>query len=54
MQDDVVKYCDVHNKHIMKAEKYLIEIHNVTSHIRGWVGSFEYVTKCDIRQVQNM
>ena len=34
-----------HNKHIIaKAEKYLFEVHNVTPHIRGWVGSFEFVT----------
>ena len=36
-----------HNKHIKNAEKYPIEVHNVMSHIRGCVDSFEFVTKCD-------
>ena len=31
----------------MEAEKYSIEMHNVPSHIRRWVGSFEFVTRCD-------
>ena len=29
----------------MKAENYPFDIHNVLSHIRGWVGSSEFVTK---------
>ena len=37
-----------HNKRIItKAEKYPMECHSVTLHIGGWVGSFEFVTKCD-------
>jgi len=37
-----------HNKHaIAKAKVYPIEIHNVTSRIGRWVGSFEFVTKCE-------
>ena len=32
----------------MKAVKSPTKVHNLTSHVRGgWVGSFEFVTKCD-------
>ena len=38
---------DIIKHNTAKAEKCPIEIHNVISHTGGWVGSYDFVTKCE-------